>query len=407
MIAFILGRQPEISLAELQAVFGVQPQLVTSNVALLDIDRELALSELPRMGSILRAAEVIDDNFTFNHAHLDELTTKVFAKVDGKITLGVSFFDKQASKRSAINISQSIRERLIKAGNSVRLVPSDDTTLSTATVLHNKLATGNPKKVELNFIRITKALSPRSTTKILQVTSPTYVVTRTIYVQDITAYTFRDRERPRRDARNGMLPPKLAQTMINLARSASTGATNKSLILDPFCGTGVVLQEAALMGMNVCGTDLNPTMINYSQINLDWLAHTHRVAVNAQLTVGNACNFNWKTWLEPQAITLIASETYLGHPYTTAPSMDELYININNCDTIIGKFLRNLAKQLASGTGICLGVPAWFINDRIYHLHCIDKLSEYDFNNKAIGANLIYHRPEQIVGRELLVLQKR
>ena len=45
-----------------------------------------------------------------------------------------------------------------------------------------------------------------------------------------------------------------------------------ALLLDPFCGTGVVLQEALLMGYDVYGTDLEPRMIDYSGANLDWLS---------------------------------------------------------------------------------------------------------------------------------------
>lgn len=62
---------------------------------------------------------------------------------------------------------------------------------------------------------------------------------RTSFVQDIESYTARDQARPMRDARVGMLPPKLAQIIINLALSNN----DITEVLDPFCGTGVVLQE--------------------------------------------------------------------------------------------------------------------------------------------------------------------
>ena len=226
-------------------------------------------------------------------------------------------------------------------------------------------------------------------------------------MQDIDAYTFRDRRRPRRDAHNGMLPPKLAQTMINLAVGAAKLAADNVNILDPFCGTGVVLQEAALMNYQIYGTDLNPQMIDNTRVNMDWLAKTHHVNNAAKLAVGDATSFNWQTWAKPAVINVVATETYLGKPYINTPTKPELLNNIANCNTVISKFLGNIAAQLPSGSGLCIGVPAWHIRDHIYHLPCLSQINQYGLVNQTIGANLIYHRPDQVVGRELLVLQKR
>lgn len=66
--------------------------------------------------------------------------------------------------------------------------------------------------------------------------------------KDIDGYTVRDRGRPKRDARVGMLPPKLAQIIVNLAADQAE-PTPSHTILDPFRGTGVVLQEASSWAM--------------------------------------------------------------------------------------------------------------------------------------------------------------
>ena len=387
MIICFLGRQPELGLAELQAVFRQTPQLIGDRIASLDINVDLALAKANRLGSIIKLAETIDPNFVVSKASLNELATKLFDSITGKITLGISYYNRGASKQSAISLGQELKQVLREHTHSVRLVPSVAATLSSATVLHNGLAHGNPKKVELNIVG--------------------HTLCRTIFVQDIDAYTFRDRRRPRRDAHNGMLPPKLAQTMINLAVGAAKLATDNVNILDPFCGTGVVLQEAALMNYQIYGTDLNPQMIDNTRVNMDWLAKTHHVNNAAKLAVGDATNFNWQTWAKPAVINVVAAETYLGKPYISTPTKSELLNNIANCNTVISKFLGNIAAQLPSGSGLCIGVPAWHIRDHIYHLPCLSQINQYGLVNQTIGANLIYHRPDQVVGRELLVLQKR
>jgi len=63
--------------------------------------------------------------------------------------------------------------------------------------------------------------------------------------------------------RSTALPVKLARAMINLAR-----AKRDSILLDPFCGTGSVLVEAASMGIRVVGIDIDYEMASGSRLNL-------------------------------------------------------------------------------------------------------------------------------------------
>jgi tRNA (guanine10-N2)-dimethyltransferase len=60
------------------------------------------------------------------------------------------------------------------------------------------------------------------------------------------------------------LHPKLARALVNLSRAPSKG-----YLLDPFCGTGGILIEGALMGINVVGGDLYSKMAWYTKKNLE------------------------------------------------------------------------------------------------------------------------------------------
>lgn len=57
--------------------------------------------------------------------------------------------------------------------------------------------------------------------------------------------------------------PKFARALVNLAEVKS-GDT----VLDPFCGTGGILIEAALLGMNVKGCDIDEKMVEGCKTNL-------------------------------------------------------------------------------------------------------------------------------------------
>jgi tRNA (guanine10-N2)-dimethyltransferase len=57
--------------------------------------------------------------------------------------------------------------------------------------------------------------------------------------------------------------PKLARCMVNLAKPKT-----QELVLDPFCGTGSMLIEAALIGCRVLGLDIQRRMVRGSLKNL-------------------------------------------------------------------------------------------------------------------------------------------
>ncbi|MBQ3292756.1 DNA adenine methylase [Candidatus Saccharibacteria bacterium] len=248
-----------------------------------------------------------------------------------------------------------------------------------------------------------------------------------IGIQDIDAYSKRDQARPARDAKVGMLPPKLAQILINLC-----GPLPKdSCILDPFCGTGVVLQEALLMGYHAYGTDINERMVDYSEKNLKWLEKlekrtsegisergsarisaprpwrrdeaTRPEDVLFRVAHGDATSFKWTP-----PIDAVACEGYLGKPMSKIPTEIKLKTEKQECSTIILGFLKNLANQIEPNTPVIIACPAWFREDGTYsRLEIIDNILKlgYNVNNKS-REGLLYHREKQIVARDIIILRK-
>ncbi len=232
------------------------------------------------------------------------------------------------------------------------------------------------------------------------------VVAKCLEVQDINSYTLRDRSRPKRDSKAGMLPPKLAQIIINLA-TGNTAPSGKLTVLDPFCGTGVTLIEANLMGFSSLGSDLEQKMIANSQANLDWAKTSLNLPKNVTSDIenGDATRHKWRN-----PFIFVASEIYLGRPFTSPPDRSTLLDTIRACDIILAKFLKNISPQLTKDARLSLAVPAWFIKEQVYHLSTLDKLTQLGYNRiKFVHASqreLIYHRPGQFVARELVVLER-
>ena len=209
MYIALLGRQPEISLAELAAVFGMDN---VNRISQQFAEVQTSQFDITTLGGTIKCAKVITD-LPASRTDKDSLLAASrfitrhyqakWAHSPHKITLAA----RDVQKTGLI-----LKSSLKKLGTSLRLIPNDQPALSTATAHNNKLG-GSPYKVELLLIKTTDRR---------------LVIAESRGVQNITAYTRRDRHRPKRDAFVGMLPPKLAQIMLNLALGAGPLTGQKS-----------------------------------------------------------------------------------------------------------------------------------------------------------------------------------
>ncbi|MDB5165417.1 MAG: hypothetical protein JWM00_307 [Candidatus Saccharibacteria bacterium] len=386
MYIAILGRQPALGIAELERVHGSDSVEFFSPTSATITTDEFSIA---RLGGTLKAGRVVAELSGDWRQVSQKIITQyadAWSKYDGKITLGISVYGLDVTPREVQRTGIVLKQRLKGSSASLRLIPNAEAELSSATSHHNKLGLSD-NKVELLIVRGKGGK---------------VIVAESIGAQNITAYAKRDQERPKRDAFVGMLPPKLAQIMINLS-----AAPEHSRILDPFCGTGVILQEAALMGYPVYGTDLSEKMVDYSKVNLEWLANSHHISVTSTIQPGDAMTAVWQ-----QPIDAVVAETYLGQPFSAPPSTSKLGEVRRNCDHILSSFLKNVGTQIKSGTPLCLAIPAWKdANGTFTHLSLVDKLGNLDYERVAFKnvspLDLLYYREDQIVARELLVLIKK
>lgn len=380
----ILGRQPAIGLAELESLYGAELlQYLGTNTALLDMPTSSI--DFNRLGGTMKLGQVLK---IVKKESLDkelrELIKQIELPKNSKINIGVSAYNLDFSVGFLQAMAFSVKKTLKQRGINARVVPNRSQTLNTAQVLHNKLA--GKSGIEL----------------ILAAYGSDIIVVRTTNVQNITDYTARDRLRPKRDTYVGMLPPKLAQIIVNLATPKLT--PTGTVVLDPFCGTGVILQEALLIGFDTYGSDLNERMINYSKTNIAWAKEKYHFAGNIKIEAGDARLHQWQ-----QPINVVASETYLGVPLTTVPVGDKIQTIINSLDKLHKEVLINIYPQLKPGTRLCLAVPAWYVKGQFLHLPTLDQLTNLGYNRVTFEHivnpdDLIYHRPGQLVARELVTM---
>jgi tRNA G10 N-methylase Trm11 len=389
----LLGRQPALGMAELESIVGADAvELIHSGVASLSVDSHEIPFDL--LGGTIKLAQVLTvlptSSWKDVHDYLVEKMPEQSDYVrDGKLTIGLSAVGLRVSPREMNATGLSIKKAIRTHGRPVRIVPNKEKELNSAQVIHNGLT--GPNGWELLFVRH----------------GDKTILAQTTHIQDIESYAARDQARPMRDAKVGMLPPKLAQIIINLATDWSSQATKKPL-LDPFCGTGVLLQEAMLGGRKVIGSDLESRMVSYTRQNLAWLSTKYHLPNNllGEVVEADATTHTWKG-----PIGTVACETYLGKPLTSLPDKKMLDALISEVNTIHEKFLKNIASQLKKDDRICIAVPAWKAAHGFIHLPVLDHLEHLGYNRvkfeHAPDSSLIYHRTDQIVARELVVMKRK
>ena len=396
MNVVILGRQPALGVAEVERLYGADSvRWFSERAALVDSPQ----FDFERLGGSMKAGKVVLDDLHGNWLNVSRRIAKHYSEawreVEHKITLGISVYGFDISPRDVQKTGLIIKKDLRTNGVSLRLIPNSEAALNTATSHHNKLGL-SPNRIELLVVRDNSGRT---------------IVAESVGAQNITALAARDQARPRTDTFVGMLPPKLARMMINFSGAAQFDG----LLWDPFCGTGVVLQEARLLNIDVYGSDLSQKMVDYTTENMRWLDDKHSIASGG----------NMDSWYKifqadatavtvphdtPGKISAIVCETYLGQPFSAPPAPAKLVEVRDNCNHIISEFLRNIRPQIDPKTTLVLAVPAWRDTDGDFtHLPLISDLKKIGYQRAKLrhvrDEQLIYYREAQVVAREILIVE--
>jgi tRNA G10 N-methylase Trm11 len=238
-------------------------------------------------------------------------------------------------------------------------------------------------------------------------------VGRTTHVQDADAWSLRDYGRPMRDDREGMLPPKLARMMTNIAQ-VKKGMT----ILDPFCGNGAVLMEAALStraGM-ILGSDIEERQTYSCEQNLSWLIDER---VLAEKDVERFKMFPCDVrriadHLEPNSVDIVITEGTLGPPLRGSESKHIIDRNAREVASLWAEALQALHPLLRSNARLVIIWPSYKTDGGIARVGLDEEVARLGYRvvNPLEGWDnsgnpLVYHRPGQFVARRIVVLQKK
>ncbi len=390
-------------------------------VVVVEASSALPVEKLQReLGGVVKILKVIDvvpkrdqDSINFalqNYFKPSKVKTDFFKSYSGKIQFGISVYllDMEAKAfGEPKRIGMFIKRALTDGDQGVRLVLPEFNALALASVV------------------VTKNLLLQKGAEICVLAGKTRVYTaKTLSVQDFEDYGRRDYQRPIRDELQGMIPPKVAQSMLNMA-NAKAGQT----LLDPFCGIGTIVQEGVLLGYRMLGSDISAKSISGSEKNLEWFRNRYKVPKGKyHVEVADAREIsslvdNLTQVGAISSIGGIVTEGYLGPMYGQFPKQDEIDKNFTELQELYTASFQEFLKIIPSGARVILCVPAYKKSHDYIYFPSLDFITDLGYNLvSAISPNLaakfsflkltprgtvIYDRKDQIVAREIVIFEKK
>lgn len=379
---FIFGNNPELSSLELEMVFyklikkPLEYKLIGPKVALVETGEKMDIAKMQdKLGGSVKIAE-----YLFETKELEEEKfVGILKKIEGKKNFGFSLYpaNEKIKVKKEHKHFEKFGLRIKKGLGSARLVTSKVPELSSVIVQKEIL-----KKGGSDFIVV--------------IDKGEYTVGVTKTVQDFKTYSTLDYGRPARDPRSGMIPPKVAEMMINIASPEPREA-----IIDPFCGSGTILHAAALLGWkNILGSDISPQAINNTKKNIQWLAEQKKdelSKINFRFEVIDAQRLS--SILSTNSIDAIVTEVYLGPPRfekdlpRIKKDLERLYFNV----------FREFKRILKPKAKLVVAFPAWRLKKDVVKLHIYDDLKKMKY--EYFAEPVIYGRPDAKVLRETYFLE--
>ncbi|MBI4407984.1 MAG: methyltransferase domain-containing protein [Candidatus Kerfeldbacteria bacterium] len=363
----ILGNTPELSALELGAKWeGGQ---------VAEVEGEL---ELAKLGGTVKLAEVVG-KCARSLAGLEQLLGLLkTVPTDHKLVFGFSVYAADDTVTSAVvkqyakqllNTGLAWKKQLRTEDRPVRFVVSEEPALSSVIVHKEHLL-----RDQTDFV--------------LAVHAKTIVLARTSAVQDYRGFSDRDFGRPQRDHFSGMLPPKVARMMINIAHPKATDT-----VLDPFCGSGTVVQEALALGFKeVIGSDISKKCIADTKANIEW----------AKLPAAKllCCDvLELQNQLPARSIDVVVGEGYLG------PVQPDQVTNVHQQLTkFYNAVFPALQPLLKPGARVVLAVPSWKRHNGLLELPLDAAAGQAGF--KQFHRPIFYGREQARVVRKILFLEQ-
>lgn len=378
---FILGRTPDLAYLELQSLYP-EVERVAPGVACIQelIDGKKVMAQLG--GTIKIVHEVSEVEILSQEALMSVLQSQV---VHGKIVFGVSIYGDK--NRVSASILRQLKDDFVHRGVSTRYIEAKhEASLSSVVIAKQHV-------VDL----------------VIVVKEGAYILGITDAVQDFEDWNTRDFGRPTVDPHKGMLPPKVARMIVNIA-SRGIREQKKRMLLDPFCGVGTVVTEALLTGWQVIGSDISEDAIQKTEKNIAWIRSQYGLLQRdaPTLFVGDATHASERC--PANSIDAVVTEPFMGDPTIGGKqkqlAVDQVKNTLKGLEKLYIGCLREWVHCIKSGGCVVIALPEYAIQGRTYSVkNVVDRCEILGY---TLGAGPIeYSRPQAVVRRMFYVFIKK
>lgn len=387
---FVLGSNTELSRAEIkpfcdEILFEPEVNLLLAENLRFENPRNLPKTKeqifLDRLGGTIRMAKIIGE-----FKSKKELIEKIYKNVEPSenstnVKIGISSF--QTGRNFLPEFLGMVKNYFAGKKTPVRLENSGGQNMTSGQIFDRKLI-----KKGAEFIIWQRGDS--------------FLLTKTMATQNLRNYVLRDRRKVFSDAKMGMLPPKLAQILINLSDSKFS-----TKIIDPFCGSGTICTEAAVMGFKTVGSDLNEEFLAGAKKNFRFFAEKFRYEQNkGDFFTGNIASFPWDKYADK----VVATEGWLGENFDRSPDMDRIEKEAVKVIKMWVRAFNNMEKSGPQKIVFCL--PCWNFKGKNISIakKLFAKIMKSSYTPLALFANqetFIYKRENAFVAREICVLERQ
>lgn len=368
---FLFGRTPELSLQELQAVVPQEVDAFLPNLARVNVDSDQKAIEIfHQLGGCLKVLRLDGQFSDLSSEQLQEYVVAYLAEHARPTFAIAELFRNSSPKVDVFEVKNALKER----GISSRFIEGPRGGLSASILTHHQ------NVVELVLI---------------QDENQVYFA-QTLAAQDIDDWTIRDREKPYADRKKGMLPPKVARMMLNLAIGRLEMGETAPAIYDPFCGSGTVLLEAAMRNCQVVGSDLDLDAVVGTQDNLTWFKQEYQKP-ELKAKVFQADVSGAKSGQIGFPVDAIVTEPFLGKPTPLVTALPNIFKGLEKM--YLGAF-KNWSHILRAGGIVVIVFPFVQAGKQTFSLEgMIDKLGKLGYT--PLSEPVFYHRPQAVTQRQI------
>ncbi|MBI2148832.1 methyltransferase domain-containing protein [Candidatus Woesearchaeota archaeon] len=367
---FVLGRDSLLSRLEVESLLetkGLKFNIVDESKNILVVNCDLLKPEIiDEFGGIIKIAELISSSGRFDQIEESLEKSSLYEGTKNKIEYYIDSFNTNLLSFLEDYLKDYFRKISIKALYRKTKEPSK-------LINKNILESGVNLVVFKNYIG-----------KVIAITNPLELKKRDVHRPDVDY--------------KKVISIRLAKILINISK-----IKENQILLDPFCGSGTVLQEALLKNVNVIGVDSDKESVGQAEKNLNWV--TKEFKLKKKFEIYNLDCRNIAEKIKKNSVDVVVTEPYMGPYIRKLPNIYEAKNLVLELTNLYGILLNNLKNVVKNDGRVVIVIPKFRTRE--------NKIVFIDFKNIAekngfilINKPINYGYKESKLLRDIYVLEK-